>query len=154
MLWFFEGSPSWANIKERSKEGWFLGIFFPCCCLWNLSFTVKHRLCWSHRQITQFLHPSHLASHSLPQYASRERTHLNKMSHLCVMWQSAQVPDISQAFVTRDVWFRENNSRPLIEREFNQGFLESTWSVQDHRMNLRMRRLLFDATGRLISVIL
>lgn len=52
------------------------------------------------------------------------------------------------------MWFRESNYQPWIERGLTQGFLEKTWSLQDHRMSVRVRRWLFDAAGRLISVIL
>lgn len=104
MLWFLKVPILGQILRKGIKKAVFWGIFFfpaSACGTWVLLWNTDY--CWSHRQITQFLHPSHLASHSLPQYASRERTHLNKMSHLCVMYQSALVPEISQAFVTRDV---------------------------------------------------
>lgn len=97
MLWVLKVPILGQLLRKGIKKAGF--VFFlptPACgtqaiSLWNTDY------CWSSRQITQFLWPSHLASHSLPQYANRENTFEQNVA------SSAQVPEkVSQVSVIRD----------------------------------------------------
>lgn len=151
MLWFLKVPIlGWVLRKGLKKAGCFWVFFSTPACgtqellLWNTDY------CWSPRQITQFLHPSHLASHSLPQYANRENTFRQNAASFCDMpiWSGTR-EDLSGLCDQRC------GSRRTIGHELNEGWLRASLKdLERFRMNLRVRRLLFDVTGRLISIIL